>query len=261
MNKSFSLRRLWLLARKHYSENRRHYLVGVACYALVLFVCFWSWLGGEYENDVVLEMAFLWSAMVMPILVAQISFADSMKRGSRQMHYTLPATQGEKFLFALLNTLVVSAAAIAVCEVGASLLFAEVPERLGADRGNFVLGHWFANVGQLTALSTLFMGGAVLGCSASKDWRSKTWVFVWVAMVLVYFTPHFFLSPGGDYTIGTDSFLIGGNTLYCDYTTAGGLQVGFLTPPVLPFYEWYNIVVPALLVVVGWFKYREREIS
>lgn len=262
MNNKFSFRRLWLLARKHYSENRRPYLVGLACYAIVIFICFWCWLGGEYEDNFLLEMAFLWSSILIPITVSKISFGDSMKRGSRQIYYTLPATQGEKFLFALLNTLIMSAAAIVVCEVSASLLHTAIPERPGIFYdGQTPVGHWFANVGQLVSLSALILGGAVLACSSSKDNSAKAMAFVMIALILGILAPQLFLPVNGDYTIGTTSFIIGGNTLYCDYTVAGGLKVEFLTSPVLPFYGWYNAIVPALLVVIGWFKFREREIS
>ena len=262
MNNTFSFRRLWLLARKHYSENRRPYLIGVACYAFVLFICFWCWLGGEVEDDFLMEFAFMWSAIFIPVVVAKINFSDSMKRGSSQIYYSLPATEGEKFLFALLNTLVVSAVGIAVCEVCASLLHDATPprpDRIGGDYS--AIGHWFANLGDMIVIALLFMSGSVVACSASKDKSGTGFAFVMSALAVLFFLPELFIAPQGDYLISTEGFIVGGNTLYCDYATAGGLDVWFLTPPVLPFHEWYNAIVPALLVVIGWFKFREREIS
>ena len=128
MKCTFSLRRLGLVAHKHYAENRTSYLYGALALLGLLGLCAMLSLTGNVKHIASFEAVNVMIACVAPIAVAKLSLHDSMMTGKQIGYYTLPATDGEKFLFALLNTLVLSALAVATFEVVASIISDSIPQ-------------------------------------------------------------------------------------------------------------------------------------
>lgn len=118
-NCKFSLKRFGALARKHYTENGKLYLYMLAAVTLFIIASVWYVYvadGNPYDrnngkdiyNNMVLHQLSSYIIVVLSCMIANITMKGFRSKESVIAYYTIPASQNEKFLFCLLNSVTLS---------------------------------------------------------------------------------------------------------------------------------------------------------
>lgn len=258
MNNSFTLRRFAMLWRKHYIESGRLYLLALAG---VLVVIAGATLTTFHHRDMYFyEGIALFSAMFFPLLVAKMSFASYYITKQKMTAFTLPATQGEKYLFGVVNTLAVSLAIYGLIEVGASITaqFVEFEDYVAI----VGVGSWFDTCWDNIRLILLVSSMMIFACSMSKDSPVKAFGFTCVAFILLGFIPTLLVPTDGSMFLAErPSFLpmtqaelrtliYEGDTVF---TFTNEVSAGRLVRYV------GEVFVPVVMLLAGYFKFREHQ--
>lgn len=261
MNNRFSFRRFWLLARKHYTENRQNYLIIAGIYALLLAYGIWACLRGDYPSLDAFEVMVIFAFIVTPILSAKMNFTPYVYTGKQMEGFTLPATQGEKFLFAVLNTILLTALAVTFIEVPASILHSHIDFAPDWSNGSTLVGVWFSGLAPLVEVSLIFFSTAVLACTmAHKGNVAKPMFLIWAVLILIHAFPVLLL-PAGDGASVAQLNVPFFTALFESSLTVGGTQLEFETAPLFSLAHWHTFVLPTMLVVAAWFKFKEYQVK
>lgn len=260
MKQTFSFRRFALLARKHYSENRQSYLISAGIYLLFLAFALWRALDPEVPSMAFFESALLFVAFITPILAAKYNFTNYFQAGKQIEAFTLPATASEKFLFATLNSLLLTALAVVVFEVSASLVAPESFEscKYSIDY-SYIAGHWFGGLTEFLQISIMFFATSVLACTmAHKGNVAKPMLLIWAVIVLLHFLPVVLFHNGYGTSVGEINVPHFTSTLNHLYTV-GDTQIEFHAERLFWPQVWHTFVIPAVMLVAAWFRFREYE--
>lgn len=257
---SFSLGRVALLARKHYTENRQSYLIYVGIYLLFMAFSLWRALEPELPSMAAFESSLLFVSLVTPILAAKYSFSNYYQTGKQIDAFTLPATTGEKFLFATLNTLLLSALSIGIMEVAASLVAPESFEACEVSISySYIAGHWFGGLTEFLQLSAMFFAVSILACTmAHKGNVAKPMFAIWGVILLLHFLPIILFHDGYGTSVGEINIPHFSSTLEHLYTV-GDTQIEFFTERFFLPEAWHSLIIPVILLVAAWFRFREYE--
>ena len=184
MSNRFSMRRLAMLFRKHYIENGRLYLLLLAGGVLLLA---FSVLSTVVNHDMYFfELVVFFSSIFFPLLMAKMSFAPYYQTKQKIVAFTLPATQGEKYTFAVVNTIVSTLIICAIIEVAASLV---APYMESPDYSPVGVGSWFG-IWWNTISTALIVGSMMIfACSSSKDSPMKNFMLVACLFIIAGFIP------------------------------------------------------------------------
>ncbi|MCA0398723.1 MAG: hypothetical protein LCH51_15080 [Bacteroidetes bacterium] len=105
MSFDFSFRRLQLLVRKQWLENRRFYMLSFTTIAILValsILLFWFLPGGSEYEEGELMIFYLVGLFVINSIFASMAFQALGNKEKGQYVLTLPATHGEKLINALL---------------------------------------------------------------------------------------------------------------------------------------------------------------
>lgn len=256
MKCTFSLRRLGLVARKHYAENRTSYLYDALALLGLLGLCATLSLTGNVKHIASFEAMNVCVACIVPFVVAKFSLSDSMMTGKQIGYYTLPATDGEKFLFALLNTLVLSALAVATFEVVASIISDSLPQ--GHFHTTALVGRWFESGWVYAQLGLFWMSASMLAMSMAQDSPIKPMVLIIGVLAIINFAPLCIFPPANEI------FVQSLDVTRFTSSVAGTFHYGNSVLDIIarPFgYEswWNDVWLPIILTIAAWFKFRERQ--
>ena len=256
MKCTFSLRRLGLVAHKHYAENRTSYLYGALALLGLLGLCAMLSLTGNVKHIASFEAMNVMIACVAPIAVAKLSLHDSMMTGKQIGYYTLPATDGEKFLFALLNTLVLSALAVATFEVVASIISDSIPQ--GHFHETALVGRWFEGGWVYAQLGLFWMSASMLAMSMAQDSPIKPMVLIIAILAIINFAPLVIFSSE------SEIFIQSLDVTRFTSSVAGTFKFGnsvldFIARPFGYEMWWNDVWLPIILTIAAWFKFRERQ--
>lgn len=258
---SFSFRRFALLARIHYVENRQNYLYGIGIYALFMAYSIWRALDPDNPSMNAFEASTLFVSFCTPVLVAKHSFSAYYQPGKQIEALTLPATQGEKFLFVTLNTLLLSTLVIATFEIAASLVAPTLLAKgdVSIYQSAIIVGHWFRGLDEFIPIALLLLGSSVLACTmARKGNVGKPMLLIWSLVALLHLLPVILFHNG----LGTSTGEI--NIPHFTATlehlfTVGGTQIEFHTERLLWPQVWHTLIVPTILLIAAWFRFSEYE--
>jgi hypothetical protein len=111
MNDTFNFRRMGLLIRKHWLENRRRYLIGIAAYTGLIFAMYYigfrtthlsrtdKW--DDYRNDLQFPL-YAVSLYIGGIIYAGLMFTDYSRKESGVFNLLVPASALEKAIVMIL---------------------------------------------------------------------------------------------------------------------------------------------------------------
>ena len=261
MKQTFSLSRFALLARKHYTENRTNYLLGAGGYLLFLLLGLYGALRSELPSMNMLETIVIFVGFFVPIVIAKMSFVPYIWTNRQVEAFTLPATRGEKFLFATVNTFAVSALAIAGIEVAASLAAPDVYVEVGDVLlgHSHVVGHWFAGLSEMLAVATMFAIIAIFACTMARKGNVAVPMFTtWGAVALLYALPTILLHNGDGLSVASMDFPAFIAT-FNNHIEVGETVLEYTTDKLVQPHWLFGLVVPAVLLVAAWFKFREKD--
>lgn len=260
MNTTFSLRRFGLLVRKHYTENRQDYLIVAGIYTLFLAYALWGCLRGNYPSPDAMEVCAIFAFIMTPIISAKKSFFPYIRTAEQVGAFTLPATMGEKFLFGILNPILLTALAVSLFEVPASIIHDHAADFIPHwSNENAVIGMWFAGLAPIFEIAILFYATAVLACTmAHKGNVAKPMFLIWAVLILVHAFPVLLL-PMGDGSSVAELNVPFFTSLFESSLTVGGTHLEFETERLFPLAHWHTYVLPAMLVVAAWFKFKEYQ--
>lgn len=228
--------------RKHYLENARGYLYGALtlCGLLALMIIMFE------KNFVVPQTMIMGLAAVYCVQLTCRSHYDKLQRACS---YTLPVTQGEKFLFMWFNTVVVSSAVIILVGLVVAWCGMLFPGFYSDFRSDL-----------LAPLCLMFFGmqsGALFVCCWTKDSPLKGYllilgIFLAFLMIHGWFWRYFFdlayslpLSWVNGWVDNTEAILM--------YSVGGGVSL-------LASYLFMGLWIPVLWVA-AYFKFRERTLK
>ena len=256
MNDFFNGKRFLGYAVKHYTENKRFYAIGLAGLALLLLALNF-YIDHQYRDRPEIGAVYLVPqfavALLSMILVAQAGFRDYRKRAERDMAFTLPVSNFEKYLFGGLNPLlfigIVFPLLLWICRLpfwGASWSFLRF---IDLETGLFIL---------------VVHGGMLLAnAAAKKDVRLAYLVVAaaYFAYPLFFYLPvllgwvndgaRFLLPP---YYMMSPLFIEGDSSIH--------LSVSLLSPECQKITKLLFLVSLALFFwVTGYFKFRERQLK
>ncbi len=261
MNNRFSFRRFWLLARKHYTENRQNYLVIAGIYALMLAYGIWACLRGNYPSLDAFEVMVIFAFIVTPIWSAKMNFTPYVYTGKQLGGFTLPATQGEKFLFAVLNTILLTALAVALIEIPASILHSHIDFVPDWSNGSTLVGVWFSGLAPLVEVSLIFFSTAILACTmAHRGNVGKPMFLIWGVLILIHALP-ILLLPQGDGTSIAELNVPSFTALFEGELWSGKTLLAFESERLITPALWHTFVLPAILLVSAWFKFKEYQVK
>ena len=260
MKQTFSLRRFWLLIRKHYIENRQNYLIGAGIYLLFLAYAMWVFLRGEYPFPDAMEVCVIFAFILTPIIITKKSFFPYIRTTEQVGAFTLPATMGEKFLFGVLNPIFLTALAVSLFEIPASIVHDHASDFIPYwAENNSIVGMWFAGLGPIFEVAILFYSTAVLACTmAHKGNVAKPMFLIWAVLILIHAFPVLLL-PAGDGASVAQLNVPFFTSLFESSLTVGGTQLEFETERLFALAHWHTFVLPTMLVVASWFKFKEYQ--
>lgn len=259
MKQTFSFRRFGMLARKHYTENRINYIAGLGGYLMSLLLGLYGALRENLPSLSMFESGIVFVAFFVPIAVAKMSFAPYIYPNRQVGAFTLPATRVEKYLFGMVNTLLVSIIAIAGMEVAASLVAPHCAALNDFDFVRSIAGHWFAGLGELLVVMPMFASVTIFACTASRKGNvAIPMIATWAAIALLYALPTLILQSCDGWSVATLEFpaFI---TTYNNHMDVGNLVFECTTERLFDTRWWQNLILPAVLLVAAWFKFREYE--
>lgn len=261
MNNRFSLSRFWLLARKHYTENRQNYLIFAGIYALVLAYGIWACLRGDYPSMDALEVSVIFAFICTPILGAKMNFTPYIYTGKQMGGFSLPATQGEKFLFAVLNTIFLTALAVSCIEVPASILHSHIDFVPDWSNGSTLVGVWFAGLAPLVEVSLIFFSTSVLACTmAHRGNAAKPMFLIWGVLILIHAIP-ILLLPQGDGTSVAELNAPFFTALFEGQLWSGDTLLSFESERLFTLSGWQTFILPTILLLSAWFKFKEYQVK
>lgn len=176
MNNTFSLHRVALYARKHYTENSRSYLYGLlGLIGLTLLSLYYI------GNSIPLSLLLLISCIYFTLISSQNHYAQR----SIEQSYTLPATAEEKYFFIWLNSAIaIPLATTAICLLLSSI-FSIVQHKT---TGLLTL----SNIDSMTIILFLLMqSGTLFCCSWLRGSPLKAYAIVsgiLIGIFILYFT-------------------------------------------------------------------------
>lgn len=261
MKQTFSFCRVALLARKHYTENRTNYLIGVGGYLLFLLLGLYGVFRSELPSMNMLETIIIFVGFFVPIVIAKMSFVPYIWPNRQVEAFTLPATRGEKFFFGVFNTIVVSALAIAGIEVAASLAAPDVHPEVGDVLLGYsrIVGHWFAGLSEMLAVVPMFAATAIFACSMARKGNVAVPMFTtWGAIALLYALPTFLLHNGDGLSVASLDFPAFITTLN-SHIEVGETVLEYTTNKLVQPHWLIGLIVPAVLLVAAWFKFHEKD--
>lgn len=258
MKQTFSFRRFGLLARKHYTENRINYFAGLGAYTLFLLLALHGVLRDSMPSLDRFEAIIIFVTFFAPFILAKINFAPYTHTQRQVEALTLPATKGEKFLFATLNTFVVLAVAIVGLEVVASLVAPRCAELNEFAFVRSITGHWFAGLTEILAIAPIFATSIIFAYTIShKGHVGLSLIATWGAIVLLYAIPSLLINGDG-ISIATMDFPAFITTLN-NHIEVGDTLLECTTEKLVQSRWWNSLIMPAVLLVAAWFKFHEYE--
>ncbi len=150
MNDNFSFARLWLYAKRHYVENRKLYInlpIMVLIYSYLSLISY-KIVGNTtmYVNSMEIDTKFtsnyMFTLFVIISLITNMSIKYIKKASNSSNHYKLPMLASERYLFVVLNSLlvsfIISAATYSIANPLARLQYYKAPiaERYDVSAGN-----------------------------------------------------------------------------------------------------------------------------
>lgn len=260
MNSKFSFRRFGQLACKHYTENLTNYLVGLGAYTLFLLLSLQGALReGSMPSLARFEAIIVFVTFVCPIILAKMNFAPYIHTNHQVMAFSLPATRGEKFLLAVVNTLLVSALAIVGLEVAASLAAPRCAMLNEFDYASSITGHWFAGLTEMLTVAPIFAISAIFACTVARKGNVILPLIVtWGVIVLLYAIPSLILCNGDGTSVATMDFpaFI---TTFNNHMDVGDTVLECTTEKLIQPRWWNCLFTPVVLLVASWFKFNEYE--
>lgn len=259
MKQTFSFRRFGMLARKHYAENRINYIAGLGGYLMFLLLGLYGALRENLPSLAMFESSIIFVAFFVPIVVAKMSFAPYIYPNRQVGAFTLPATRGEKYLFGMVNTLLLSALTIGGMEVAASLVAPHCAVLNDFDFVRSIAGHWFAGLGELLVVMPMFASVTIFACTISRKGNlAVPMIITWATIALLYALPTLILQSCDGWSVATLEFpaFI---TTYNNHMDVGNLVFECTTERLFDTRWWQNLILPAVLLVAAWFKFREYE--
>lgn len=259
MKQTFSFRRFGLLARKHYTENRINYLVGLGGYLMFLLLGLHGALRDNMPSLARLESILIFVAFFTPIAVAKMSLAPYIIPARQLEVFTLPATRGEKFLFAVVNTLLITSLAISGLEMTASLVAprcAAWGDGIAVSRS--VVGHWWGALTELMVVLPMFATTTIFACTVTRKGRvAVPMLLTWGAIILLYLIPTILIDGGGVSvaSVNFPAFIYTFN----NHVECGNTILECVTEPLMQSRWWLCLIMPAVLLVAAWFKFHEYE--
>ena len=260
MKQTFSLRRFWLLIRKHYTENRQNYLICSGIYLLFLAYAMWGCLRGEYPSPDAMEVCAIFAFIMTPIIASKNSFFPYIRTDEQVRAFTIPATMGEKFLFGVLNPIFLTALAVSLFEVPASIIHDHSADFIPYwAENNTIVGMWFAGLGPIFEVAILFYSTAILACTmAHKGNVAKPMFLIWAVLILIHAFPVLLL-PASDGASVAQLNVPFFTSLFESKLTVGNTQLSFETERLFDLAHWHTFVLPTMLVVAAWFKFKEYQ--
>lgn len=259
MKQTFSFRRFGMLARKHYAENRINYAAGLGGYLMFLLLGLYGALRENLPSLSMFESIVVFVAFIVPIAVAKMSFAPYSYPKRQVEAFTLPATRSEKYLFAAVNTLLVTALAVGVIEVAASLVAPHCAVLNDFDFVRSIAGHWFAGLGELLVIMPLFASVTIFACTISRKGNlAVPMIITWATIALLYALPTLIMQNWDGWSVATVDFPAF-TTTYNNHLEIGDTTFVYTTERLFDTRWWHSLILPAVLLVVGWFKFREYE--
>lgn len=258
MKQTFSFRRFCLLARKHYAENRTNYLIGLGGYLLFILLGLYGALREDKPSLSMFEAIITFTSVCTPIALAKMSFAPYILPNRQVEAFTLPATRNEKFIFSVVNTLLVSALAIVGVEVVASLVAPRLAILNDFEYVRSIAGHWFAGLGGLLMMAIIFGTSAIFACTATRKGNVAVAMFAtWLGIVLLYSFPTLLINFDG-WSVATMEFP-GFIATFNNHIDIGNTVMECTTQQLLQGSLWTKLALPIVLLVAAWFKFREYE--
>lgn len=253
---SFSLGRVALLARKHYAENRTNYLVGFGGYLLFLVLA----LQGAFRDTLPsldrFDVVIIFAAFFLSAILTKMNFTPYIYPNRQVEAYSLPATRGEKFLFAIVNTFVVTLVAIVGLEVAASLVAPRCNEFIYS---HTISGHWFTELTEVFVLMPMFISTVIFACTASRKGNfGVSLILTWGVIALLYCIPSLLLCNGNGTSVATMDFPAYIVT-FNNHFEVGSTILECTTEQMCQPHWWYCFFTPAVLIVAAWFKFKEHE--
>lgn len=250
MNKTFSFRRFALLVRKHYVETgRQHLYIAGGMFVLLVLALFVFDITNTY---------FLFAAMVFLVggaLWLNRTCSAYYRPDEAQEAYTLPATQGEKYLFCWLNSYVVYYIFFILIQ-SVTTAFSRIGAK-GMLRLEFSDLVWFG--WRFLLMATLFHALALFCCSWAKRNPIRGYLLVGgigVAALLAYVYLQTVLTeiilsplPGSETTV-----VLHEGSSWLIYPIAAfrcGEVVNYVTAAAAALLFW----------TAGYFKFRERTLK
>lgn len=260
MKQTFSFRRFGMLARKHYAENRINYFACLGGYLMFLLLGLLGALREDMPSLDRLETILIFVAFFTPIFVAKMSFAPYILPARQMEAFTLPATRDEKFIFAVVNTLLITSLAISGLEVTASLVAPRCAmwgDGIAVSRS--VVGHWWGALTELMVVVPMFATTTIFACTtARKGHVVVPMLLVWGAIILLYLIPTALMDFGDGMSVATVNFPAFIYT-FNNHIECGNTTLECVTEPLMQSRGWLCLIMPAVLLVVAWFKFREYE--
>lgn len=259
MKQTFSFRRFGLLARKHYTENRINYFAGLGAYTLFLLLALQGALReGSMPSLDRFEAIIIFVTFIFPIILAKMNFAPYIYPRYQIEAFTLPATRSEKFLFATVNTLLVSAVAIVGLEIAASLAAPRCAMLNEFGYARTITGHWFAGLTEMLVIAPIFATSIIFAYTIShKGHVGLSLIATWGAIVLLYAIPSLLINGDG-ISIATMDFPAFITTLN-NHIEVGNTLLECTTEKLVQPRWWNSLIMPAVLLVAAWFKFHEYE--
>lgn len=258
MKQTFSFRRFGLLARKHYAENRINYSAGLGGYLMLLLFGLHGALRDNIHSLGIFESGIIFVAFFAPIIVAKMSFAPYIYTNRQVESFTLPATRGEKYLFGVVNTILVSALAIGGFEMVASLVAPHCAVLNDFDFVRSIAGHWFAGLGELLVIIPMYTSVTIFACTITRKGNiAIPFIVTWAAIALLYALPSILINLDG-WSVATLEFPAFVTT-YNNHIDVGNTVLECTTERLFDTRWWHNLVMSAVLLVAAWFKFREYE--
>lgn len=259
MKQTFSFRRFGQLARKHYTENRINYIAGLGGYLFFILLC----LGGALREDKPsldrFESVIIFVNFFVPIVLAKINFIPYISTNRQVEAFTLPATRGEKFIFAVVNTFVGWALAIVGLEVIASLVAPRCALLNEFVYAHSIVGHWFARLDEMLIVTPVFATAAIFACTATRKGNAFVPMVITLgAIVLLYSLPTILLDNVGGTSVATLDFPAFIITLN-NHMDIGQTVLESTTEKLMQPRLWHYMFVPTVLLISAWFKFREYE--
>lgn len=260
VSNSFSLRRLWMLARKHYIENGRTYLFLLATMVIALVGVSLVALINKDEFGA-FEFVMLLPEVIVPLLVAKLSMSGYYITKRQLTSFTLPATHSEKYLFAVLNTTIITVVSYALVELVASIVYGIIPP---PDYDPVIVGTWFVGWAHFLGVALLFGTTMLFGCTISKDNPARGFAVVMVAYLVIGALPLLLTSPGSSMWLNTQPSLPMMTTLsITNLVQEGNASVIYTTSTTMG--QWVqrasDIFLPVVILVAGYYKFKEHQMK